>query len=142
MYVMAVVGLLSVLAISRGYPHAGLADHASIQASADAMLDMRQQAGLISVFAVSLGGLMHYALFYRSRLIPRWLSGWGILAIVLILGVWLVALLSHQPMTTYTVLVLPLGVQEIVLAVWLTVKGFNREALLPAPGDDQHALAA
>jgi Domain of unknown function (DUF4386) len=67
---------------------------------------------------------MYYYLFFRSRLIPRWLSGWGILAIVLMIAVWLVALFNHQPMTTYVVLLLPLAVQEIVLAIWLLVRGF------------------
>ena len=116
MYVLAVVGLLSVVALSRGYPQAGPADRALVQASADAALNLRQQAGLVSVFAFTLGGLMYYVLFWRSRLIPRWLSGWGILAIALLFAVWLVALFSHNPMTTYAVLAVPLGVQEIVLA--------------------------
>jgi hypothetical protein len=129
MYVVAVVGLLSVLALSRGYPQAGLTGRTSIQAGADAVLNLRQQASLVSVFAFGLGGLMYYIVFYRARLIPRWLSGWGILAILLLLAVWLVALFSHQPMTTYTVLALPIGVQELVLAVWLMVKGFT------SPGD-------
>lgn len=124
MYVLAAVGLLSLLALSRGYPQAGVVGRASLQASADAMLNLRQQAGLVSVFAVTLGCLMYYVLFYRSRLIPRWLSGWGVLAIALLFAVWLVALFTHNAMTTYTVLALPLGVQEIVLAVWLIVKGF------------------
>lgn len=130
LYVLAVVGLLSVVALSRGYPQAGLADAASARASADAVLALRQQAGLVSVFAFALGGLMYYLLFYRSLLIPRWLSGWGILAIALLLAVWVVAVFAHQPMTTYTLLVLPLGIQEIALAVWLIVKGFA------TPGSD------
>ena len=124
MYVLAAVGLLSVVALSRGYPQAAPVDRALVQASADAALNLRQQAGLVSVFVFTLGGLMYYVLFYRSRLIPRWLSGWGILAIALLLAVWLVALFTHNPMTTYTVLALPLAVQEIVLALWLIVKGF------------------
>ena len=57
MYVLAVVGLLSVVALSRGYPQAAPADRALVQASADAALNLRQQAGLVSVFAFTLGGL-------------------------------------------------------------------------------------
>lgn len=124
MYALAVVGLLSVVALSSGYPQAGSAGRASLQASAEAALTMRQQAALASVFAFTLGGLMYYVVFYRSRLIPRWLSGWGILAIALLFAAWLVALFSHNPMTTYVVLALPLAVQEFVLAGWLIVKGF------------------
>src|SRR5690242_11499466 len=40
------------------------------------------------------------------------------------LGVWTAARFSHRSMTAYVPLVLPLAVQELVLAVWLIVKGF------------------
>jgi Domain of unknown function (DUF4386) len=138
MYSVAVVGLLSVLALGRGYPQAGLTDRAPVQATADALLDLREQAGLVAVLAFGVGALMYYTVFYRSRLLPRWLSGWGILAIVLMIAVWLVALVNHRPMTTYTVLLLPIAVQEMVLAVWLIVRGFSspgrRSGAVPGTG--------
>ena len=67
---------------------------------------------------------MYYALFYRSQLVPRWLSGWGIDGVLLMLCACLMALFSDNPITGYTLLVLPIAVQELVLAVWLLVKGF------------------
>jgi hypothetical protein len=79
----------------------------------------------LGVFAFCLGGFIYYYLFYRSRLIPRWLSGWGIVAIILMLAAGVAALFSDSPVTGYVPLAIPIAVQEMVLAVWLIVKGFS-----------------
>ena len=63
-----------------------------------------------------------------SRLVPRWLSGWGIGAIILLILACLLALFTQNELTTYTILALPLGAQEMVLAVWLIAKGFSTPA--------------
>ncbi len=76
-------------------------------------------------FAFTVGALMYYTLFYRARLVPRWLSGWGIAAVVLMMTACLLALFSNTPVTGYTFLFLPIAVQEMVLAGWLLVKGFS-----------------
>jgi Domain of unknown function (DUF4386) len=125
MYGLAVVGLLSVLALSRSYPQAAPTNQVSIQSAADGLLAVREQAGLASVLAFSVGGFMYYTVFYRARLIPRWLAGWGIVAIALLVGAWLAALFNHRPIIDYSVLALPIGLQEMVLAIWLIVKGFE-----------------
>jgi hypothetical protein len=129
MYTVGVVGLLSVLALSERYTAAGAADRASVRTIGDALLDVREQATLAGVLAFGLGALMYYYLFYQSRLVPRWLSGWGIVAIILTIAAWLLALFSHRPLTTYTIVLLPIAVQEMVLAVWLIAKGFSSAAL-------------
>lgn len=80
--------------------------------------------------AFSTGALLYYYVFYRSRLIPRWLSGWGFVAILLLMVACGLALFNHTPLTTYTVMALPIAVQEMVLALWLIVKGFSAPAAL------------
>jgi hypothetical protein len=137
MYVVAAVGLLSVLALSQRFTRAEVADRAWLQGIGDSLLDVREQASLAGVFAFSIGALMYYYLFYLSRLIPRWLSGWGIIAILMTTGSCLLALFSHSPLTTYTILLLPIATQEMVLAVWLIAKGFSSPAVgSGAPFDD------
>ena len=125
MYTAAAVSLLSFLRLSES----AIADRNSIQAISESLLGVRQEFILAGVFAFSVGALMYYYVFYQSRLIPRWLSGWGIVAVLLILVACLSALFSGNSVTTYVILVLPIAAQEIVLAVWLIAKGFSSSPL-------------
>jgi hypothetical protein len=75
--------------------------------------------------AFSLGALMFYGLFYQSRLIPRWLSVWGLAGAVLYLATPLLDMFGHG----FGVLMAPLAVAEIVLALRLIVKGFDSPAV-------------
>jgi hypothetical protein len=129
MYIAALVSLLSLLTLSQEFAKAGVADRASFQAVGDSLLAMRQHAVLAGVFAFSLGALSYYYLFFQSRLIPRWLSGWGIAAIISMVLACMLALFSNSPVTGYVLLALPIAVQEMVLAVWLIVKGFSSAAI-------------
>ncbi len=73
----------------------------------------------------SLGALMFYYLLYQARLIPRWLSVWGLIGAILYLTAGLIAVFS----THLVILLMPLALQEMVMAVWLIVKGFNPSAI-------------
>ncbi len=136
LYIVAVVSALSLLGVAQRFLAADAAQRASFQAVGDSLLDVRDQANLAAVMAFSVGALMYYYLLYRSQLVPRWLSGWGILAIVLTLVACLLALFDHHPVTTYVFLMLPIAAQEIVLAVWLITKGFTSPGHLAMPLPD------
>ncbi len=45
--------------------------------------DLRDSAGCVGVLAFYTGATLYYLIFYRSRLIPRWLSAWGLAGAVL-----------------------------------------------------------
>ena len=124
LYMVGVASLLSLLALSRRFTSAGAADPASYRTVGDAFLDVREQAALGAVFAFTVGAFLYYRLFYRSRLVPRWLSVWGIAAVILMFLACVLALFTRHDVTTYAVLAVPIGVQEMVLAVWLLAKGF------------------
>jgi len=72
---------------------------------------------------------MLYSVLYKSKLVLRFISVWGfIAAIALLTG----SVLANIDMFTgiselglELILTLPIAVNEMVLAVWLIVKGFN-----------------
>jgi hypothetical protein len=70
----------------------------------------------------ALGALMFYVLLYRSRLVPRWLSTWGLVGAAL----YIVPPLGSMFGLSLGVLMAPLALQEMVMAVWLIAKGFER----------------
>ncbi len=82
-----------------------------------------------------MGGLLYYSVFYQTRLVPRWLSGWGIVGVILGAAAALLILfgVTGSMSTIQIVMNVPIGVNEIVLAVWLIVKGFRPSpALTPS----------
>lgn len=96
------------------------------------LLSVRDWA--IQVFAAiafSLGALMYYCIFYQSKLIPRWLSSWGFLGAALWLATALLSMFGQiGPFSTAKVLLaIPIAMNEMVLALWLIIKGFNPSAI-------------
>lgn len=127
MYLIAVVGLLSVLTLSQ-QPVTADTGRVSLSALGSLLLSLREHASLVGVFAFCLGALLYYMALYRSRLIPRWLSVWGILAIVFMTMAAVLALFSDDAVTDYAPLAVPIFLQEMVLAVWLIARGFSPAA--------------
>jgi Domain of unknown function (DUF4386) len=140
MYALGAVSMLSMTNVAQGYATAASADRAWFQAIGGSLLQLREEAILAGVFAFVVGALMYYSVFYTSRLVPRWLSGWGIAGVLLLLVACLSALFSRNPVTSYTILVVPIAVQEMVLAVWLIARGFSAAA--PEAGAVARAASA
>lgn len=130
-YLALVIGWLSLPLISQEYVKASAVDASYFQSLGDVVLGAHDQIGHVLTIVFILGALMFYYVLYQSKLVPRWLSGWGLLAAIpyFVSGMsGLFALLS--PMSTaQMVLVLPLAVQEMVLAIWLIVRGFNSSSI-------------
>jgi len=133
MYVIAVVSLLSLLTLGQQLVSTG-AERASLGAVGGLLLSLREHASLAGVFAFCVGAFLYYSALFQSRLIPRWLSGWGIAAIILMTTAALLALFNNDAVTGYAPLALPIFLQEMVMAVWLIAKGFNQTAVAAASG--------
>jgi len=85
--------------------------------------------GLIYVTVFAIGALIFYYILYQSNLVPRWLSGWGLIASIAILTATVLAAFTDISPVLAILLIAPIAVQEMVMAVWLIVKGFNSPAI-------------
>ncbi len=85
---------------------------------------IRDQIYSVHGYVFALSAFVFYYLLYKTKLIPNWLSIWGMIAVVLLtLANVLVAM--GLPLWVM-ILSLPIMVNEVVLALWLMIKGFNK----------------
>lgn len=137
----AVTGLV-VLSVSTEFGGAAL----GVEPLGDTLLAVREWTYLIgSLVMLGVSALILNSLLYRSRLVPAWLSIWGLFAGGLIalrgLGEMYGIDLSG---VTQAALAAPIAIQEMVLALWLIIKGFDTRhlpRLLRRPGGSDRAVS-
>ena len=128
LYVIVVVCLLLLVTLSRESANAGAPVSPAFQVPGVMLMAARDWLGPVgAVLTFGIGAVSYYVVLYRSRLIPRWLSGWGLAGatLVTISGLLVMFRLAEPLGTTQTMLAVPIAAQEMVLAVWLIVKGFE-----------------
>lgn len=123
--VAAVLSPLAMIALSQEYLAAGPADAAYFQTVGSAFIAARAYlVGQILGIFFSLGALVFYYLLYQSKLVPRFISIWGLIGAVLILFWNLLEIFGIQ-INAGMILALPIILNEIFLGIWLIFKGFN-----------------
>jgi hypothetical protein len=136
--IVSTLSLLTLLTLSQEFVEAGSPEGSFFHTAGELLLAVRDWGGhvILDVAVFPLGALIFYSLLYRTKLIPRWLSGVGIVGAILYWTASLFVLFDAiEPLSSsHIALQAPLGLQEMVLAVWLIVKGFNAAAI-PAEAD-------
>ena len=126
---LLVVGTLSlVVLLTVSQQVVGSAAPSALQAIGNTLVAVREWvSGFVAMIPFVVGSFLYFYVLYSSRLIPRWLSGWGLVAILLSLVGNILAGFTQQLglATAFNLLSIPIGLQEMALAVWLIAKGFN-----------------
>lgn len=116
----------TIFIVSAGLMAALVPAAAAGQSTADILKIAQNGISDVGGFAFSTGALLYYIGFYKTKLVPRWLSIWGLIAIVMhfaaIVSIFFGAD-TFSPLNT--ALNMPIAFQEIVLAVYLIIFGFN-----------------
>jgi hypothetical protein len=124
-YIAMVICWLLLIVFSQEFVKAGAPEASNFQIMGALLLKASDRINPILQVVFSLGALMFYYLFFFSKLIPRWLSGWGFIGAILYLASGLLTMFG----TDLSFLLAPLALQEMVLALWLIFKGFNPSAV-------------
>ena len=134
LFVIATMHLLALLHVSGAFVEAGAPANSHFQTLGDLLYaghDWNRAPLAFSAFAIG-ALLLNYRLF-TARLVPRWISGFGLIAAASILAARVMMLVGVEvPPATVTQMDGPIFLQEMIFAVWLIARGFNIHEAAPA----------
>jgi Domain of unknown function (DUF4386) len=131
-----VVPSLMLVTLSRQYVAASAPDGAFFHAIGSLFQEERQWAQLVYLIIFAFGDFLLYLMLLTSRLVPRFLSVWGLAGLAVLLAGCVANILGNDiDMAVYGV---PLGLNELCLSVWLIVVGFANPRALR---DARHEIA-
>ena len=125
--VIGVILLLLLLTLSQEFIRAGAPVSSHFQTIGEILRtgrDLVNHVGMILV--LSMGGLLFCYLLYLTELVPRWLSGWGLVGTAVTITASFLFMFRIIELMTSVYMNFPLALQEMVFAVWLIVKGFRQ----------------
>jgi hypothetical protein len=126
-YFLSTLTFLTLIAVGNEYIATG-ADSVVLQSLGNVLYQFENLKAPVSSIIFLIGATCIYLAFYRTRLIPRWLSVWGLIAVVTSMAAALLNFFHMDPGIGFY-LEMVMFPQELVMAVWLIVKGFNSSAI-------------
>lgn len=137
---IAQVNKLALVGLSERYLSAGGKDASLFQNigyTIQSIINWVNSDGFLYITVFAIGTLMLNSVFYTSRLVPRWISIWGLLAAIALLAAFAIHAFDLFPEMVAIALVIPIALQEIVLSVWLIVNGFSPTATAAVVNNDE-----
>jgi hypothetical protein len=126
-----VLFLLFQIPLAREYVKAGGADPSYIQALSAVSVQASQYAYEIAMMFVGIAGVTLGYVLYTARLVPRFVAVWAIVGYAVHLGGAVAEVLGFNLNLIH---VIPGGLWEVFIGVWLVAKGFNSSLVLsPRP---------
>jgi hypothetical protein len=129
---VGIISVLSLLTLSREFVAAGAPDTPAFQVAGTLLKAVHDWTFLLGPnFILGINTMMYSYIFFKTKLVPRFIPILGMTGATLVL---LAALLEmfgvvQQVSVWGGILALPVAANEMILAVWLIVKGFNETVL-------------
>jgi hypothetical protein len=123
------LGVLALIPLSLDFVRAGAPEVPFYQGLGQFLYyGMAKQGMAIHMWFYCIGGLLWYAMFFRSRYIPRVISLWGLVAVVLALGAAASQLFGYAVPLWVSI---PLAPFELAIGFWLLLKGIKERPETP-----------
>ncbi|GBG08348.1 DUF4386 domain-containing protein [Paenibacillus agaridevorans] len=121
--IVSLIAPMLLLPLSKEYITAAeAAGRFSLTTIANTAVDAHFMLFELAMVVLSLGSLLFCSILYRSKLVPRWLSVIGFIGYAGLLTSSCLAIAGHD---IGAVLYIPGALFEIVLPIWLMVKGLH-----------------
>jgi len=131
-YFISTLGILALVALANEYTAAGAAS-AALQSMGNVFYQLPDLSGTIGTIVFIIGTTCLCISFYRTRLIPRWLTVWGLIGVVPYMAYALLHFF-HMDNGIGFYLQMVTAPQELVMGLWLVIKGFNQDAVKKLDG--------
>ncbi|MCM3600991.1 DUF4386 domain-containing protein [Robertmurraya korlensis] len=129
---VGVISVLSLLTLSREFVEAGAPDVAAFQTSGTVLKAIHEWTFMLGPnFMLGINTMMYSYIFYKTKLVPRFIPIIGMTGAALVFVCALLVMFGviEQVSVWGGLLALPVAANEMILAVWLIVKGFNSTVL-------------
>ncbi|WP_066295350.1 DUF4386 domain-containing protein [Bacillus sp. FJAT-29937] len=129
---IGVISVLSLLTLSQEFIALGSPDTTSFQTSGIVLHAIHDWTFLLGPnFMLGINTFMYSYIFYKTKLVPRFIPILGMTGATLIFICALFVMFGVFPQLSVwgAILAIPVAANEMILAVWLMVKGFNQTAL-------------
>jgi hypothetical protein len=129
---IGIVAILSLVTLSKNFVAAAAPEAAAYHAAGNLLRAVYKWTSMLGpLFFLGLNTLMYSYLLYKSKLVPRPLAVLGITGATLVFVYALLVMFGAavQGAAPLILLALPIAAYEMILAVWLIVKGFNPSAI-------------
>ena len=132
--VFIAIGLVSILGLLSLSMHfeSGTLTKETVQAAGFLLQGFHRWTFMLGPnLMLGINTFLYSYLLLKTGLVPKFLAIFGMVTAVLVFGAGLLDMFgSIEPVSTAKgILALPVGVYEMILAVWLMVKGFNKHKL-------------
>lgn len=127
---------LSLLRLSEEFVSAGAPISSAYPVSSAVLIADRYWAFQMVAITLGLGAVLLYTMLYQTKLVPRFISIWGLTGAAAVLANTMLDLFGFPSGNLGVIMLL----NELFLGVWLIVKGFDpvATALLPAEKVSDH----
>ncbi len=127
--VVSGIFLLTILSVGQNYIKAGIPESSYLETVGKQLLNARMHTQNLNLLAYCFGTSMFYYLLFKSRLVPRFISIWGMIGVIGILTEILMSIFGYSTGSLVYILGMPMGLNEVFLGIWLIVKGLNSPPL-------------
>ncbi|WP_079912021.1 DUF4386 domain-containing protein [Paenibacillus sp. 32352] len=126
--IMGVITLLLLLTLSHEFAKVGALNGSYFQILGELLREVRDLVNHVATtLAFVLAMFLFNCIFYQTKIVPRWLSVLGLVGSMLSILASLLFMIRFIGLdATYMMLNIPIAFQQLVLAIWLIIKGFNR----------------